>query len=64
VAAFVADQVVILGVEQVVTGACTIRPGVISLMGAVNAAWLAGLLALDAALRRTALPLPAFGRSA
>lgn len=64
VAAFLADQVAILGVEQVVTGACEIRPGVISLVGAVNAAWLAGLLALDIALRRTALPLPTFGRAA
>jgi hypothetical protein len=64
VAAFVANQVVILGVEQVITGACTIRPGVISLVGAVNAVWLVALLALDAALRRTALSVPAFGRPA
>jgi len=64
VAAFVVNQLVILGVEQVITGACTVRPGVISLVGGVNAAWLAGLLALDAALRRTSLSLPAFGRPA
>jgi hypothetical protein len=64
VAAFVVDQVVILGVEQVITGACTIRPGVISLVGAANAAWLAGLLALDAVLRRTPLAIPAFGQRA
>ncbi|TAJ73412.1 MAG: hypothetical protein EPO51_05270 [Phenylobacterium sp.] len=64
VAAFVANQIVILGVEQVVTGACTIRPGVISLVGAVNAAWLAGLLALDAVLRRTSLSVPPFGQRA
>jgi hypothetical protein len=62
IAAFVADQVVILGVEQVVTGACVVRPGVISTVGLVNAAWLAGLLALDAALSRAAWAAPAFGR--
>jgi hypothetical protein len=64
VAAFVANQLVILGAEQIVTGACEVRPGVISLVGAVNAAWLAGLLAFDAILRRAAAPLPAFGRPA
>ncbi|OHB31553.1 MAG: hypothetical protein A2790_01150 [Phenylobacterium sp. RIFCSPHIGHO2_01_FULL_69_31] len=64
VAAFVANQVVILGVEQVVTGACEVRPGVISLVGLVNAVWLAILLAIDAALRRAGLTLPAFGRAA
>jgi hypothetical protein len=64
IAAFVADQVVILGVEQVVTGACAIRPGVISAVGLANAAWLIGLLALDAALRRAAWPVPVFGRRA
>jgi hypothetical protein len=63
VTAFVANQAVILGVEQVVTGACEIRPGVISLVGAVNAGWLAGLLALDRVLHRTALPLPTFARA-
>jgi len=63
VAAFVANQLVILGVEQLITGACEVRPGVISLVGGVNAAWLAGLLALDAMLRRTALPMPGFGRA-
>lgn len=62
VAGFVANQLVILGVEQAITGACEVRPGVISLVGAINAGWLAGLLALDAVLRRTSLPLPAFGR--
>ncbi|MBU2152549.1 MAG: hypothetical protein KKE02_16125, partial [Alphaproteobacteria bacterium] len=64
VAAFVANQLVILGVEQAITGACEIRPGVISLVGGVNAAWLAGLLALDAGLRRLPLALPGFGRPA
>jgi hypothetical protein len=64
VAAFVANQLVILGVEQVITGACTVRPGVISLVGAINGAWLVALLALDAALRRTPLSVPAFGRPA
>ena len=64
IAAFVANQVVILGVEQVVTGACEVRPGVVSLVGLVNAAWLAILLAIDAALRRAGLTLPAFGRAA
>lgn len=64
VAAFVANQVVILGVEQVVTGACEVRPGVISLVGLVNAIWLALLLLIDAAVRRTGLTLPAFGRVA
>ena len=64
IAAFVADQVVILGVEQVVTGACVVRPGVISTVGLINAGWLAGLLALDAALSRAAWPVPAFGRRA
>lgn len=64
IAAFVADQVVILGVEQVVTGACVVRPGVISTVGLANAAWLAGLLALDAVLSRAAWPVPAFGRRA
>ena len=62
IGAFVADQVVILGVEQVVTGACVVRPGVITIVGLTNAAWLAALLALDAALRRAAWPVPAFGR--
>ena len=64
IAAFVGDQIVILGVEQVVTGACEVRPGVISTVGLINAAWLAGLLALDAALSRAAWPVPAFGRRA
>jgi len=64
VAGFVANQLVILGVEQVITGACTVRPGVISLVGAVNAGWLVALLTLDAALRRTSLSIPAFGRPA
>ncbi|WP_296597483.1 hypothetical protein [Phenylobacterium sp.] len=64
VAAFVANQLVILGVEQAVTGACEVRPGVVSLVGALNAAWLAGLLAIDAVVRRTSLPLPSFGRTA
>jgi hypothetical protein len=64
VTAFVANQLVILGVEQVITGACEVRPGVISLVGAVNAAWLAGLLAVDAVVRRTPLAVPAFGRPA
>jgi hypothetical protein len=63
-AAFVADQIVVLGVEQVITGACEVRPGVISTVGLMNAAWLAGLLALDAALGRAAWPLPVFGRRA
>jgi hypothetical protein len=62
IAAFVANQAVILGVEQVVTGACTAQPGVITAVGLMNAAWLAGLLALDAALSRAAWPVPAFGR--
>ncbi len=64
VGAFVVNQLTILGVEQVLTGACAVRPGVISLVGGVNAAWLAGLLALDALLRRTAVAMPAFGRAA
>ena len=64
IAAFVADQIVILGVEQVVTGACEVRPGVISAVGLANGAWLGGLLALDAILRRAAWPVPAFGRLA
>lgn len=64
VAAFLANQLVILGVEQAVTGACAVRPGVISLVGGVNAAWLAGLLGLDAAIRRTSLSVPGFGRTA
>jgi len=51
-------------VEQLVTGACEVRPGVISLVGAVNAAWLAALLALDAVVRRATPALPAFGRPA
>ncbi len=64
VAAFVANQIVILGVEQVVTGACVVRPGVISTVGLINAAWLAGLLALETVLSRAAWPVPAFGRRA
>lgn len=64
IAAFVANQLVILGVEQVITGACTVRPGVISLVGAVNAAWLVALLSLDAVLRRSWSTVPAFGRAA
>lgn len=64
VAAFVANQVVILGVEQVVTGACEVRPGVISLVGLVNAVWLAVLLLIDAAVRRAGPRLPTFGRAA
>jgi len=64
IAAFVADQAVILGVEQLVTGACTIRPGVISFVGLVNAGWLAALLLVDAGLVRAAWPVPAFGRRA
>jgi len=64
VTAFVSNQVVILGVEQIITGACMVRPGVISLVGAVNATWLVGLLALDAGLRRAVPSLPAFGRPA
>jgi hypothetical protein len=55
---------VILGVEQAITGACTVRPGVVSLVGASNAAWMVALLALDAAVRRTSFALPAFGRPA
>jgi hypothetical protein len=64
IAAFVANQLVILGVEQAITGACTVRPGVVSLVGASNAAWMVALLALDAAVRRTSFALPAFGRPA
>lgn len=64
VAAFVANQLVILGVEQLVSGSCEIRPGVISLVGLVNAGWLAALLALDAVLARTALSAPSFRRQA
>lgn len=64
VVAFVANQLAILAVEQMITGACEVRPGVISLVGVVNAAWLAGLLALDAGLRRLSVGLPAFGRPA
>jgi len=64
IAAFVANQVVILGVEQVVTGACAVRPGVISAVGLINAAWLAGLLGLDAILWRAPWSAPAFGRPA
>jgi hypothetical protein len=64
VVAFVANQLVILGVEQAITGACTLRPGVISLVGAVNAGWFVALLTLDAALRRRSLSIPAFGRPA
>ncbi len=64
IAAFVADQLVILGVEQVITGACAVRPGVITTVGLINAGWLAGLLALDAVLRRAAWATPAFGRRA
>ncbi len=64
VAAFVANQLVILGVEQGLTGACEARPGVVSLVGAVNAVWLAGLLGVDAVLRRLSAPLPGFGRAA
>lgn len=64
VAAVVANQVVILGVEQVVTGACEVRPGVISLVGLVNAVWLAVLLLIDAAVRRAGPRLPTFGRAA
>ncbi|WP_068875621.1 MULTISPECIES: hypothetical protein [unclassified Phenylobacterium] len=64
VAAFVANQVAILGVEQVVTGACEVRPGVISLVGLVNGVWLAVLLLIDAAVRRAGPKLPAFGRAA
>jgi hypothetical protein len=63
VAGFVANQLVILGVEQAITGACEVRPGVVSLVGAVNAAWLAGLLLFDALLRRAFPALPAFGRA-
>ena len=62
VAAFLVDQIGLLGVEQLVTGACEVRPGVIGLVAGVNAAWLAALLALAAALSRAALPVPAFGR--
>lgn len=64
VAAFLANQVAILGVEQVVTGACEVRPGVISLVGLVNAVWLAVLLLIDAAVRRAGPRLPTFGRAA
>ena len=52
VAAFVANQLVVLGVQQVVEGACEIVPGVISRIGLLNAAWLAVLLAADALARR------------
>jgi hypothetical protein len=64
VTAFVADQIVLLGVEQLVTGACEVRPGVISTVGLVNAAWLAALLLIDAGLARAAWTGPAFGRRA
>lgn len=52
IAAFVANQLVALGVQQVVEGACEIVPGVISRIGLLNAAWLAVLLAADALARR------------
>ncbi len=64
IAAFMANQIAILGVEQLVTGACEVRPGVISLVGFVNAVWLAVLLLIDAAVRRTGPGLPVFGRAA
>ena len=64
IAGFVANQLVILEVEQAITGACEVRPGVVSLVGTINATWLAGLLALDAVVRRTPLALPAFGGAA
>lgn len=47
VAAFVVDQAVRLGVEQVVEGSCEIVPGVIAIVGLSNAAWLAFLMAFD-----------------
>jgi hypothetical protein len=52
VAAFVANQLALLGVQQVVEGSCEIVPGVISQVGLINAGWLAALLGLDAAVRR------------
>jgi hypothetical protein len=63
-AAFLAQQAAMLGVEQVLAGACEVRPAVIAQVGLINAAWFAALLAADGLLARTGLGLPAFGRAA
>lgn len=63
-AAFCAQQAAMLGVEQIVAGSCEIRPAIIAQVGLINAAWFAGLFALDALIARRAPSLPAFGRAA
>ncbi|WP_374471441.1 hypothetical protein [Phenylobacterium sp.] len=62
VAAFVVDQLALLGVQQVVQGSCEIVPGVITQVGLINAAWLAALLALDQAAVHASGGRAGFGR--
>lgn len=63
-AAFLAQQAAMLGVEQIVAGSCEIRPAIIAQVGAINAAWFAGLMGVDALVARTARSLPTFRQAA
>ena len=53
-----------LGVEQIVVGACEVRPAIIAQVGLINVVWFAGLFAVDALIARKVPSLPAFGRAA
>jgi hypothetical protein len=63
-AAFCAQQAAMLGVEQIVVGACEVRPAIIAQVGLINVVWFAGLFAVDALIARKVPSLPAFGRAA